>query len=217
MYKVYIDDFLLPVPPEKISLSVSNKNETLDLVNGSEINFPKTPGLTEISFEFLLPNSKYPFADYSEGYFGSVWYTEKLKYLKMDKRAFDFRVEREKPNGETTFETTYKVTLEDYTLTDSAANGFDLTVSVNLKENIEYAAFVYNIDKNENGETTVEEEKKREDNKKADESYTVKEGDSLWKICKAQLGDGSKYSEIAALNKISNPNLIYPGQVIKLG
>ena len=38
------------------------------------------------------------------------------------------------------------------------------------------------------------------------------------KICKKVLGDGNKWREVYNLNKdkIKNPNLIYPGQVLKL-
>lgn len=46
-------------------------------------------------------------------------------------------------------------------------------------------------------------------------TYTVKKGDSLWKIASEQLGNGSKYPEIADLNNIGN-NFIYVGQVLKL-
>lgn len=46
-------------------------------------------------------------------------------------------------------------------------------------------------------------------------SYTVKKGDSLWKIAATYLGNGSKYPEIATLNNIKD-NFIYPGQVLKL-
>ena len=35
-------------------------------------------------------------------------------------------------------------------------------------------------------------------------------------IAKKQLGDGTKYKEIARKNGIANPNRIYPGQVLKL-
>ncbi len=52
--------------------------------------------------------------------------------------------------------------------------------------------------------------------KQTAKTYVVKNGDSLWKICKQQLNDGTKTREIARLNGIGNPNLIYPGQVIKL-
>ena len=46
--------------------------------------------------------------------------------------------------------------------------------------------------------------------------YTVAQGDSLWKIAKSFLSDGSKYPLIYKANEDiigSNPHLIYPGQV----
>lgn len=46
-------------------------------------------------------------------------------------------------------------------------------------------------------------------------TYTVVRGDSLWKIAQTQLGKGSRYPEIVALNGIVS-NKIYPGQVLKL-
>lgn len=46
-------------------------------------------------------------------------------------------------------------------------------------------------------------------------TYTVKKGDSLWKIAKSLLGNGSKYTEIASLNNIKD-NFIYAGQVLKI-
>lgn len=47
-------------------------------------------------------------------------------------------------------------------------------------------------------------------------NYTVKKGDTLWAIAKQYLGSGTKYPQIASENNIKNPNLIYPGQVIKI-
>lgn len=47
-------------------------------------------------------------------------------------------------------------------------------------------------------------------------SYTVKSGDTLSKIAGAMLGSESLYTKIAALNNISNPNLIFPGQVLQI-
>ena len=54
--------------------------------------------------------------------------------------------------------------------------------------------------------------------KAAAKTYTVKSGDSLWKIAQATLGKGGRYMEIYNLNKdkIKNPSLIYPGQVLTL-
>ena len=47
------------------------------------------------------------------------------------------------------------------------------------------------------------------------QNYTVKSGDTLWALAKFYYGDGSKYSLISSANpNITNPNLIYPGQVL---
>lgn len=46
--------------------------------------------------------------------------------------------------------------------------------------------------------------------------YTVKRGDSLSKIAQEQLGDASRWPEIAQINAISNPDLIHPGQQLRL-
>jgi len=45
-------------------------------------------------------------------------------------------------------------------------------------------------------------------------TYTVRSGDSLSKIAKAQYGDASQWKRIYEANrdKISNPDLIHPGQ-----
>lgn len=47
-------------------------------------------------------------------------------------------------------------------------------------------------------------------------TYTVQPGDSLYGIAARELGDGSLYRELAALNGIRNPRLIRPGQVLRL-
>ncbi|RCK75783.1 MAG: N-acetylmuramoyl-L-alanine amidase [Candidatus Ozemobacter sibiricus] len=53
-------------------------------------------------------------------------------------------------------------------------------------------------------------------------TYTVQPGDSLWKIAEKFLGNGSRYPELVEANKdkypslLKNPNLIYPGWVLKI-
>jgi len=52
----------------------------------------------------------------------------------------------------------------------------------------------------------------------AGKTYTVKAGDTLSKIAKQHLGDANAYMKIYELNRdqLSNPDLIKPGQVLKL-
>ena len=45
-------------------------------------------------------------------------------------------------------------------------------------------------------------------------TYTVKSGDTLFKIAKETMGDGNLYKQIVAANGIPNENLIHPGDVL---
>jgi nucleoid-associated protein YgaU len=53
---------------------------------------------------------------------------------------------------------------------------------------------------------------------KQERTYTVMKGDSLSKIAKALMGDATKWRVLYEANKdkIKNPDLIYPGQVLKI-
>ena len=48
------------------------------------------------------------------------------------------------------------------------------------------------------------------------ESYTVVEGDNLWDISVRAYGDGFQYLEIAKANNLTNPSLIFSGNVFKI-
>lgn len=50
--------------------------------------------------------------------------------------------------------------------------------------------------------------------------YTVQDGDSLYLIAEKVLGDGNRWPEIYAANAQvigSNPDVIFPGQVLTVG
>ena len=51
----------------------------------------------------------------------------------------------------------------------------------------------------------------------AAKTCTVQAGDCLWSLAEKYYGDGSQYKKLAAANpEITNPNLIYPGQVLTI-
>jgi nucleoid-associated protein YgaU len=52
----------------------------------------------------------------------------------------------------------------------------------------------------------------------AEKIYEVKAGDTLSKIAKQEYGDANAYMTIFEANKdiLKNPNLIYPGQKLKI-
>ena len=51
---------------------------------------------------------------------------------------------------------------------------------------------------------------------KAPKLYTVQKGDTLYGIARKLYGDQRRYKDIAKLNGIADPNLIYVGQVLKI-
>lgn len=214
-YRFYLDNILLPVTPQSLEIKIKNQNKTVTLINDTEYNFLKSVGLTEISFDILLPAVKYPFAVYENGFKNQKYYLDELERLKVSKKPFRFYVSRELPNGIGLYDTDMNVSLEGYTIKESADNGFDLTVSISLKQYIS----VTTIDINISSDGTATEEKTRVESPQApipqNESYTVKKGDTLWALAKYYYGDGSKYKLIASANpQITNPNLIYVGQVL---
>jgi nucleoid-associated protein YgaU len=48
--------------------------------------------------------------------------------------------------------------------------------------------------------------------------HTVAKGDTLWKISETTLGSGARYKDIFEANKpmLSDPDKIYPGQVLRI-
>ena len=49
-----------------------------------------------------------------------------------------------------------------------------------------------------------------------DDVYTVRQGDTLWAIAQALLGNGWKWPKIAEANGLTLPYTIYPGQKLKI-
>jgi LysM repeat protein len=210
-YMVYIDGLLLPIAPSKIETKIKGNNKEINLINEGDINVLKLPGLTEFSFDALLPNSRYPFAvtDTKPNVFLS-----KFESLMVSKRPFQFIVIRTKQNNEMMYATNIKVSLEEYKIKEDAKDGFDITVSLDLKQYKEYGTKTVNIIGNQGTKETPRSTENAPDAK----THKVVKGDCLWNLAKKYLGDGSRYPEIYELNKdiISNPNRIYVGQTLKL-
>lgn len=59
-------------------------------------------------------------------------------------------------------------------------------------------------------------EKRPEERQLLNGKYIVKRGDTLWHIAKIFYGNGADYYKIVKANRIKDPNLIYPGQELKI-
>lgn len=213
-YTLYLASTQMPVAPSKLQLKIKNQNKTVTLINESEVNIIKSAGLTEITFDLLLPDRRYPFAQYPDGFKRAGYYLEKIEKLKTDEKPFQFIVTRLRPSGELIFDTNMKVSLEDYTIKEDAKEGNDVVATVKLKQYRDYGTKTVRLE----GQNAVVYQPRPTGSPPQAKTYVVKRGDCLWNIAKRHLGQGSRYMEIYNLNrdKIKNPNLIYPGQVLTL-
>ncbi|CUX73812.1 LysM domain/BON superfamily protein [Clostridium sp. C105KSO14] len=211
-YEVYIDDMLLPIPPQKIPIKYPGQNETATLINGEEINITRPPGLAEISIDVVLPQMDYPCAMWDGSVEDAEEFISRLQDLKESGDTFEFIVIRD------SFDTNMDVTLEDYKVSDDVKEGLDLVVSITMKEARHYGTKIMNfaIVPEQPIPAAASPEPERPAARPQVKTHTVKSGDCLWNIAKKQLGDGSRWKEIHDLNrdKISNPNLIHPGLVL---
>ena len=214
MYYFYMGSVLLPITPEKFTLKINNANKTVKLINEGEVNFLKEAELTDLEFDALIPAVQYSFANYADGFKSPAHFTNHFEKLKTDKKPFQFIITRKMPDGKLLFDTNMTVSLESYTIKEDAKQGFDLVVSLKLKQ---YKPFGTKIVKVSQQIATISNSRPAETSPapKQETTYTVKKGDCLWNIAKKFYGDGSKYTKIYEANKdkIKNPNLIYPGQV----
>lgn len=215
MYHVYLDKMLCPIAPSSLELKISNQNDTVQLINEGEVNLLKKAGLTEISFELLLPNQKYPFAIYKDGYKSAKYFLDYIEKLKTNQKPFQFIVTRTFPNGKMIFDTNMKVSLEEYSIKEDKEDGFDVIVEIELKQYRDYGTKICNVSFTKTKATIINN---RASNKEVAKTYTVKKGDCLWAVAKKLYGKGSRYTDIYNANKdkVANPSLIYPGQVLKI-
>lgn len=227
MYYFFFGVIPLPVTPGALSVSTPSLNATKILVNDGEINLLKSPGLKEISFDFLLPRQKYPWMNYTVGDdYTAAAYIPAIEQLKKSKIPFQFIVTRGLPDGTPLDFTNITCQIEDFTFEEDAESyGMDTMCQITLKEYKDYGTSTFSIVKTAvnlavGAAATVAvaaaTKNRSTSSKTIPKQYTVKKGDTLWNICKKQLGDGQKYKEIAKLNNIKNPDLIYPGQVLRL-
>lgn len=219
-YKMYIDGALMPITPSKVKVKINNQNKTLTLISGEEINILKEAKLTDVSFDVVLPQVPYPFTN--GGAQSADYYLSLFERLKQSKTPFQWILNRSRPDGVALFYSNLTVGLEDYQITDDAKEGFDLTVSVKLKQYRAFGTKTVQITPSpapsQPATATVQEPPRETTSAPKAANYTVKSGDCLWNIAKKQLGDGSRWKEIYELNKdkIKNPNLIYPNQTLTM-
>lgn len=208
-YHFFIGDLELPYAPSELKVTIGSNNQTVDLINGNEINILKNPALTEIEFDVELPRGRqYAFAN---KLVSTKTYTDYFANLMLNKTPVQLVITRPNPfvGGSTgiggtikDFESTVlKVSLEGYDMEENAENAYDVKVSLKFKEYITYGTVKKTI---VNPTPTTTPSKPVETVTKPapqPKTHTVVKGDNLWKISKKYYGAGSKWRTIYDANK----------------
>lgn len=220
MYRLYLKQegkqILLPVTPAEIRTKTGNRNKTAYILQCGEINLAKKAGLQEICFTALLPGCQYSFVQTEDGFHEPEYFLNCFREYKASAKPVQLILFRRLMDGTQLFCGNIDVLLEEYTATEKGGEQGDFWVEMLWKEWKAAKSIRYSIKTESNGQSVMIEKGQEREAKTPAGSYTVQVGDSLWKIAQRQLGDGTKFREIASKNGIQNPDLIYPGQILQL-
>lgn len=220
MYYFYLDNVQIPIPPKSLDIAYSNKNETIDLLQTGEVTIPKPLGLTEYSFEIILPNSKYPFnQSILEKSKKAEHYLKKIYGMKTAGSPVKFTVVRMKPTGEMLSMLTERVTIENIATKEDHDYGFDVYLTVTLKQWRDYGTKKLVVEENKDGTANASVKTERPTDKVPDKEVKSPNGfnkSTLQRVVKQQFGNTNNLFKIAALNKIGVPCYLGATQAISM-
>lgn len=220
MYRFYLkqneEQILLPVAPAELITQVKGESKKVELVDVGEGSILKEIGLRRLSFKILLPAVQYSFVQTEGAFQKPIFFLNQFRQYKMSKKPVSLIVFRKLADGTELFSGNMEVSFEEYTVVEKGGEQGDFWVEIQLKEYRKITATTYCLKQQQN-QMTLEETGVKREGRQIPNTYTVKKGDSLWKIAKTMLQDGSRYKEIAQKNGITNPNKIQVGQILYLG
>lgn len=203
----------LPILPEELEVTEKSDNKNHVLQNVGEITMINTCKQPTLKLEGVFPCEYSPHVT-SEILKDPIDYIDALKRWRDSKKPMRLVV-----TG-LAFDVNWPCTIESLSYTEEGGAVGDIYYSIEFKEYRWYKVKkVQVVTQTKQGSTQKVETAKvtpsRPVTNETPSTYTVRSGDTLSSICKKQLGDASKYPEVAKKNGIKNPNMIYSGQVIK--
>ncbi|WP_150273199.1 LysM peptidoglycan-binding domain-containing protein [Paenibacillus tepidiphilus] len=231
----------LPVNPEILEIKESGDGKSYTVIDLGEINAIAYPKLTEITIESMFPSQWYPFVvagnTPTDKLLRPFDYVELIKKWMNSRRPVRFVFTGLKADADTAakseqepgwlnlarqkaaqsvagdFGINMAVSIENFAWKLSAGNTGDIEYTLGLKKYVFYQAAPVKVVGGE-----AKPQQKRDSDKKAAATYTLKAGDTLWRVALKELGDGSKYKTLQKLNGIpdSELNRLQIGRVIKL-
>ena len=213
----------LPVNPETLQITGDSDNETATVVNLGQLSDIGFPNLKELGIESFFPSRAGAGYINTNGAFeGPDFYIDFFEKIKNNRDYFRLII------TDTPIDMLVSIESFDYTYQYGTD---DIDYTLNLREYKEHKVKTLKVTNqgasNSANYQQVQNTSASQSNsdrsveKSVPTTYTVKTGDSLWKIAKSLFGDGSRWSDIYNYknNKSiigANPNLIRPGQVLSI-
>jgi len=212
------DRLRIPMLPEEITVKKANQFASYSIITIGDVRIPSGTSLDSFSWTATLPGKKRKNEPYVR---------EWRKPNEIYKWITNLKAKNGKPVKARLMITgtpiNCDVYLQDFSPKPTGGYG-DIEYSISLIQ-----AKEIKVKKRGKAEKKKSNNKKKLKDKPSSapertsktkaQTYKVKSGDCLWKIAQRVYGSGSQYTKIYNANKKtigSNPNKIYPGQVLTI-
>lgn len=208
------DRLRFPMLPTEVSIKMANQFANYTILSIGEVQLPSGTSLDTISWSGIFPGQK---RAGSRAPYIFDWQDPKAIYRWIEQLKTQYGMPVKARLLITESPINCDVYLSSFTGTPTGGYG-DINYSISLIQAKDIRISIAgNQAKQERQPTTAAAPARP--SPPAAKTYTVKKGDSLWKIAQSCYGNGSNYSKIYDANSGligSNPNLIYPGQVLTI-
>lgn len=204
----------IPINPEAINIARSAENEDINIIGLGKATRKGEPGLANFTIESFFPGPN------------SYFYTGVLPKTCIDFINEIWRADNKNNNVAKIVTLGLPIEINMYFVVESfdydhkAGEEDDIYYSLEVKEYIPYGAKTVDVQLSGLAAARANSTSNSSGSGNgSNKTYTVVRGDCLWNITKKYTGNGARWRELYNLNTAvvgSNPNLIYPGQILTL-